>query len=573
MRYVTACIVLLSLTVGLFPIGVDQGEIKTDKEIEFINYQGPYSYRETVMAIRAIGRALARGLESSGGDRFQYHSKYSIIHVYNEEDDGLFSADILSIDKDARVEHIRNVRLILAAYLQEMYKYSRKDAATLAHFLTIYNAVNRGDTAYFGSKYKPLVMENVTAENAGISTRWDEWAGATRLLIPLTKDAMDKDLSSLDMEELSEDKVIDELQKEDDKGIKERNDLVNLKEKEVDQKKKDIAKEEEKLEDEKKEVAEKEDEIKEKEKEIAEEKEKTEQIEDPEKKKEAEDEIAKKEEKLEDEKKEVEEKKDEIAEKEDEIKEEKQDIVEKEKSIEEEKKEIEKDKEDLAEEKKMDSLDTEKKEDALTEKETELEKKETELEKKEEELDKREDSLRDGETDENIYAQKLYYLKIKEYLDGGHYNNEMYIIDAVTQKVLAQSEDSNITGRKFDIYKEGVVVITHEGRHTTAHHLTIMDKDSLEVKALSTEDIFWRSFIEIKEGYIYAIIKGEDGYYLGKYNQDMEAVAVSTNKVASDTFISFFSYDGKDIIYINGEDNSILVLSRDDLSFISNVNP
>ena len=73
--------------------------------------------------------------------------------------------------------------------------------------------------------------------------------------------------------------------------------------------------------------------------------------------------------------------------------------------------------------------------------------------------------------DKNIYANKLYYLKIKEYLDGGHYNNEMYMIDAATMKVMFKSPAEYICGSRYDVFSGGVVVITHRGSHTMGHRL------------------------------------------------------------------------------------------------------
>ena len=59
--------------------------------------------------------------------------------------------------------------------------------------------------------------------------------------------------------------------------------------------------------------------------------------------------------------------------------------------------------------------------------------------------------------------------------------------------------------------------------------------------------VFYRSFVEIREDFIYAIINAKDGYYLGKFNVDMKLVAISKDRVDGDSFISFYN----DLVYIN----------------------
>jgi hypothetical protein len=65
--------------------------------------------------------------------------------------------------------------------------------------------------------------------------------------------------------------------------------------------------------------------------------------------------------------------------------------------------------------------------------------KEKQLDQKKDELDKRENQLREKTMDRSIFSGKFYYLKIKEYLEEGHYNNEMVMIDPVSRKVLFKS--------------------------------------------------------------------------------------------------------------------------------------
>jgi len=182
---------------------------------------------------------------------------------------------------------------------------------------------------------------------------------------------------------------------------------------------------------------------------------------------------------------------------------------------------------------------------------------------------KREEAARRGEADAAILGGKLYYLKIKEYLSGGHYNNDMLIINAATGKLLRKSEESDICGREFDLCPSGIVVISHKGDHQLGHFLVLLDLDDLARKATGEDMVFYRSFVEIREDFIYAIINAKDGYYLGKFNLGMKRIAISKDRVDGDSFISFYN----DLVYINREDKQILVLNREDLSTKSVINP
>jgi hypothetical protein len=206
-----------------------------DREIVFVNYEGPYERIDTADEIKGLGWYLASVMDRTH-TRASFLLKYSVIRAVDPEETGKFDADIFSIDADAKVDHIDNVRRILAGYLEGAFDYSAEDARTLARFATIYNAVYRGQMEYLTAKYKALVLSYVSRENAGLSTRYFEWPGATRMLIPLTSEAGKGVLGSLETSELSDEKVIEEMRHQEDMGLEDRKDMVELKEREVEEK-------------------------------------------------------------------------------------------------------------------------------------------------------------------------------------------------------------------------------------------------------------------------------------------------------------------------------------------------
>jgi hypothetical protein len=229
--------ILVFLSVaGLYAQEVAEEELRSvDREIVFINYEGPYDRIDTADEIKGLGWYLANVI-GQNKERASFLLKYSIIRAIDPAEQGKFDADIFSIDRDAKVDHIDNVRRILAGYLEGAFGYSNGDARTLARFATIYNAVHRGQLEYLSDKYKSLVLSFLTRQNAGLSTKYFEWPGATRMLIPLTAEAAKGVIGSLSTTELTEEKVIEEMRQQEDMGLEDRKDMVELKEREVEEK-------------------------------------------------------------------------------------------------------------------------------------------------------------------------------------------------------------------------------------------------------------------------------------------------------------------------------------------------
>lgn len=534
-------------------------EIRT-KPVIFINYKGTYRKSDSLQDIENIGKTLARDTSNTGIIRFGM--KYSLIQAISDSEPEKFSAIIFSIDKKARVGHIDIIRKILSAYLQEKYGYSKQHAKAIALFLTYYNAIYRGNIDYFSSKYKSIVIQYIAKHNAGISTKYYEWPGTTKMLIPLTEQPQKGKLDSIVIDVISDKKIIQEVRK-DDKNLPARKDMASLKEEileeekaELEKNKSNLFQESKKLEEEKKSLEVTKDTIKKKEMEIITTKEDIKKEPEPEKQKVMQKDIETKEQQLDKEKDDLKKKEQEIAEKESEIADKKTKISEKEKLLDEKEKALKKEKEEIASDENKKGASKEK----------EIVKK---LEKKEKELDEREDKLRSKEIDQNIYADKLYYLKIKEYLKDGHYNNEMVMIDPSSFKILFKSPEKNICGSRYDIFSGGVVVITHKGSHSIGHRLTLLDRNTLEPKIHGIDNIFWRSFVIIKDGFIYAIVIENGKFYLGRFDTNLKMLSKSSEEVNENTFISFWD----NFIYINRVDKTIMVLDKETLKLINTIKP
>jgi len=241
--------------VGITTAGfsqVNKDELQQDlPQVTFINFEGPHARIDTREQIRQLGvvlgvqiaageKGMAPTLASMSTERKKTYSykldagpsnRYFVNHYISGEEGNKNNADVFGLGVDTGVDHIRNLRRIIQGYLQSAYEYSERDATLLAEYITIYNAVYRGNWDYFTSRYKSLVINNLAREKAGLSIRYDEWPGRTLILIPLGYGG----ISSIDTSTISDSRVVEELRKEDDKGVQQRQDMVDLKEREAEQ--------------------------------------------------------------------------------------------------------------------------------------------------------------------------------------------------------------------------------------------------------------------------------------------------------------------------------------------------
>ncbi len=217
-------------------VEVNERELKAadGQKIDFVSYTGPHTRIDSLAAIREIGASLGRAVSAepskalAAGDRNRYH----LLHTVGESAGGKLDADILSIGRSAAVDHINNVRRILAAYLSAAYGYSDADAATLAVFITVYNAVYRGDIAAFQNKYTAAALAELSAENCGLSVNYQDWAGRTQIVIPLL-DVNDGGLSTVDTTTLTGKDVIEKMREDEGRGLADRKNMTDLKEREA----------------------------------------------------------------------------------------------------------------------------------------------------------------------------------------------------------------------------------------------------------------------------------------------------------------------------------------------------
>jgi hypothetical protein len=213
---------------------VDTAELQSNLgAIEFIDNTAAPARVDTRQQILNIGRGLGAAVQV-GAAAAGENTRYFVIHRLHPAEFDKLDGDIFGIGPNSEVDVIQNMRLIIQGYLEGAYGYSAVDAALLAGYITIYNAVYRQNRAYFSGRYKTPLMNDLTEGKEGLSRRWDEWAGNTLMLIPL-QTAVDGSLSAVDTSSITGGEVVEEMRKDADKNIEQRQQMVDLKEREADE--------------------------------------------------------------------------------------------------------------------------------------------------------------------------------------------------------------------------------------------------------------------------------------------------------------------------------------------------
>ena len=517
------------LSAGLFALEVNQPELTStgDTTIEFINYTGPHKVIDSIAAIRGIGSGLGNQVakDPSKSSSTPKNSKYYVVHAIDESESGKLDADILYIGADATVDHITNLRRIISAYLTSAYGYSEADADTLSVFVTVYNAVYRTKLDTFKSKYKNIVINNLTAENCGLSVNYKDWPGKSEIVIPLY-DVNNGGLSTVDTSVISDSSVVNSMKEDDDKNVESRKEMVDIKEREADaasEKAKEAQKtavsEQKKLEEEKQKTTEAKKEAEEAQK-TAEEKQKVADQNPSDKQAQKEAEEAKQE-----------------AEEKQQAAEEQQQKQEEQQAKTEEAKQEAKEQQALADKK-----------------ETEAQNERKEIAKDQAEVQKKE------------AAQALMTTEFGIILsDEANMLSRLVKFNIADGEVVKNSPVAQIRNRT--VYKEGdsFIAIAGENSKNGAVKLVTISPDTLEISAES-ENVIAEDSVLIQDGSDYYCVVDEKGsFYLGKFGSDLSLKLKSEIQVKSGTPVTVT--DGG--IVVTDSNGRLRLLDKKDLSVIS----
>jgi len=136
------------------------------------------------------------------------------------------------------------------------------------------------------------------------------------------------------------------------------------------------------------------------------------------------------------------------------------------------------------------------------------------------------------------------------------------VIDPASGKELKASVLDTIHARSLLYLGDRIVAVAGKAEGAGAVRLVILDRDSLEMAAQGEDDIQDQSPIWLQGEDLYAIVNSGDGLRLGRFDQDLKRIALSSVEVhswASPTF-------PENLVVIQKADGSVIMLSATDLS-------
>ncbi|EKO32813.1 P83/100 family protein [Leptospira santarosai] len=527
-------------------------EIRSSQRVRFINRSSVRAGEEVRGTNEKVGSSLAEVLKKEPG---KTHSQGGISITRIAPEEKKFGADIFAISEDSDYGHINSIQRILTGFVKSNFGYDDKNSDILATYILYYNAIHRKDKSYIGKKYSNSVIKFVNPNSIGISRRYSEWPGKTQILIPLVEDILGKDVHTDELE--------DEVNKELDKkkeGQSEKDKFDDLQSEKNKKELEEVKRRKEENQNKQKEISDKEtrtdkelqelnkDPVKNK-TQIAEKKKEKEQIQ-------KEKESAKKEEQK------LKEKEKEVVKKDEERKNNKTSSSSSSSSSKSDSKSDSGSKSGTDNRSSSDNKKSEaelKKELAETKKELEIKKEE---EKKKEEFDK------------NVVGGKILFLKTLKYLDKGHYNNELQVLDPTKDDTIFRGEFNKICGRTFEIVDGKALVIGFEDGHSSNHKLILIDQETLKPVLSAEDNIFWRSPMIVKGDEIYAFEEVQEKYYLSRFSKDLKKQAKSSEEISPNSNVTFYG----EKIYVTGKEESsgsiqITVFNKADLKLIKKIKP
>ena len=519
-----ALIFIISVS-SLFSFEVYKSELESagKQEIQFRSYTGPVTVYNTMEQIIAIGSNLGHLVSNSEtAGTFGNPDKYSLIHATDETTKTGLDADILVLGKNAAVDHIRNLRAIISGYLVAAYDYTKADADTLATFITVYNAVYRGKLSQISGKYKSVVLEQLSPASTGLSTDYEEWAGKSQIIIPLTGRGQGS-LSAVDTAVISDKNVVESIKETDDKGIDVREDMADLEDREAEEASEN-AKEAAKS------AAEAQKEAQKVKKEVEESKKAAEEAQ-----KEAEEAQKEADENPDDE--EAQQKALDAA---IEAQKRQEEAEKKQKELEEAQKRAEEEKQKASEEQVF------------------SDKKKEEAQKDTKEIEKDKKKI---ETEEDKLVNVAYGLKIS---DKTKLLSSVVLIDSQTGEELKVSPVNVIRGRNIFETDSGLLTIAGKTGGNASIRVVLIDPRTLEITKQSNEPVYENAVLSCWNDYYYTVIQSGKKWVIGKYSKNLELVAQSAVNVLDATPV----YPSAGGICVVDEKNNICLLKFDTLEQI-----
>jgi len=155
-------------------------------------------------------------------------------------------------------------------------------------------------------------------------------------------------------------------------------------------------------------------------------------------------------------------------------------------------------------------------------------------------------------------GQVLFIYAVVE--SSEHYG-KLVLIDRVSGKLLTQSDLNSVRGRMYVTVGGSLVVAAGRPDRNGAVRLVTLDPVTLVVRQEGKDNLVPTTYLAASEPSVYAILDSGQGAYLGRFDANAMLQARSERKVDASTDIVVSGTE----VYVQDEAGNILILNKDDL--------
>ncbi len=267
----------------------------------------------------------------------------------------------------------------------------------------------------------------------------------------------------------------------------------------------------------------------------------------------------------------------EIEEEQDKIEEQQEQLKEEQGNIETEKQKLEKDIEEL------EKSEIEKRQEEIAEKESVLEEKQNELKERE---DKQQERQEDVQKERELIAEDEKKIIEKEkgnssasttntaetvpflIIDGDDADlmGRLALINTETGEIDKRSSINTVRGRRYYLSGKKMLIVSGIDKAPKAVRLIYLDSETLEVLIQGNYDVFSDTDILLDSSSIYAVVREDSKWYVGRFNEKLVLQSRSGHEVLSFTPLQL----NNGVLYVQLKDGKVVPLNPDTLEIVEN---
>jgi len=138
------------------------------------------------------------------------------------------------------------------------------------------------------------------------------------------------------------------------------------------------------------------------------------------------------------------------------------------------------------------------------------------------------------------------------------------LINTKTGEIYKQSSINTVRGRRYYVSGKQMLIVSGIDKAPQAVRLMFLDSNTLEVITQGNFDVFSDTDILLDRNNIYAVVRENDSWYIGRFNTELILQERSGEEVLSYTPLQLTG----DVLYVQLSDGKVVPLNPDTLKII-----